>query len=295
MKLVSQLPARFILSHYFPSPHQNTVLELGLKPINESQWLLVDEDWQQFYQHKQELLSRSPNQTSLALPSSQLAQEEFSDLLIAHLIQNHKDFFSTKNNLLIHNQTQHSWNTEDRSLHRAGQFIQDDICILESCNSEYRLTAAQVCSPSGWKLEDKMERGLDVIHSPVPRYQPELSARVNRLIEKIKPEKPVMRFNWSLQFGNELSVRPDEMNSSSNNSKEKILNNIYWRVERQTLRRLPKTKAVVFSIRIFLHAMNDLAQEKDFLNNLKVILSQLPNDEKAYKSLTAIEEALCSE
>ena len=60
----------------------------------------------------------------------------------------------------------------------------------------------------------------------------------------------------------------------------------YWRVERQTLRRLPRSGAIVFGIRITLHSVQSLAAWPGAQDALAAILARLPADQKRYKGLS---------
>ena len=58
---------------YFPERDQTTILRLGLHPLQHKDWLVVDEDFLQFQQHKQLMGQQHHEKVFRALPSSEAA------------------------------------------------------------------------------------------------------------------------------------------------------------------------------------------------------------------------------
>jgi|TARA_B100000315_G_C14561333_1_gene580730 hypothetical protein len=197
--------------------------------------------------------------------------------LHSHLLRDHGYSINTGNSL-THPGYALEWDKSLTDLWHSSLWIQEDICILELIDDDYCLTAASVCSPSNWKMEEKIGCTVDVIHDPVPGYQDKIAAKVNRLLHGIKVDKPVQRLNWSIQPGADMFWRADLKGYSGVNDK-------YWRVERQTFLRLPETQAVVFRIRVFMHSFEVMIQFPDFQKNISNILQQLPQEQKSYKNL----------
>jgi len=244
---------------------------LGLQPLNTVTWMQQDGDFQQFNNHKLSVYQQHPEKVSGALPGSESAQAEFHCVLMGHLVDHHG--------------LKKIENIRFASLWQSSLLVQEDICLLEpNANGQYLLTAASVCSPSNWKLEDKLGRDLDLIHAPVPGYDKELSERVNRLFGKLKVDSPLLRYNWSIQADNELFWRND---LSADRKTQAVEPHWYWRVERQTLRRLPETQTIVFTIRIYLHNLRALRQHPAFGQQLRHMIAGLPEKQIQYKGLMA--------
>lgn len=276
MRLDSSLPP-----HFLPDGDQDNVLRLGLSPLPIAEWLRPDADFAAFHQHKLESLDTHAARVVACTPDSTALQTRFADFLLAHLLRVHADLYAVVGENLVHRPTGLRWPLAERSLADCSRWIQEDICLLEPDAGHYRLAAACVCAPSNWRLEDKIGKTLDAIHAPVPGYQKQLASRVDRLLDGLKPAKSVSRINWSIQPGNELLWR-DEM-SDGNHSEPK-----YWRIERQCLLRMPGTDGIIFSIRIYLHNLENLLKIPGIEANLQQILSRLPADQLAYKGLTTL-------
>ena len=263
---------------YLPEPDQVTVLRLGIMPLAIADWLQFDEDFAAFHAHKSNVLQEATDRVCLCLPESRSAQEQFANYLLQVLRQHHGDTYSFDNASLQHLATGHTWPLAERTLAHSSRWIQEDICLLEPAGDDYIMTAASVCAPSNWKLEDKIGRTLESIHSPVPGYADELADRVNRMLAGIRVGKSLLRYNWSLQSGNELLWRPDQIADTTQAD-------LFWRVERQSLLRIPDTAIIVFSIRIYLHPLQQLVLVPGFREHLQAILQRLPAEQIAYKGL----------
>jgi hypothetical protein len=262
---------------FFPDQGQTTVLKMGLQPMPLSQWILVDEDLPQFLDHKLEQRVLHKAMVYQALPESTRAQAEFHKVLRQHLVQNNNYRLNDIHGLA---NRKHSltWDDRIKDLWHCSLWIQEDICLLENIGKEYVLTAASVCSPSNWNMPSKVGQSVEMLHAPVPGYKKEMSDRVNKLLLGLKPNKPLQRLNWSIQMGGELFWRSDVSNHEDNVEK-------YWRVERQTLIRLPDTKAIVFGIRVFLHSFSEMSRYPNFNQSIFEIIEALPHAEAKYKNL----------
>ncbi len=261
---------------YFPDPDQTSVLRLGLLPLQEKNWLSVDEDYVAFHNHKNAIAQSHFAKVYQVLPSSVAAVEEFGDFLLSHLLLYHSDKFSRTENKLKHSHSEIEFELPAKSLWESSLWVQEDICLMEEINGEYILSAASLCSPTHWNLEEKIGHNADKIHDPVPGYQSRLGNRVNRLLAGIKTSKPLMRYNWSIQNNTELCWRDDHPVEGGE---------LNWRVERQTLLRLPETGAVVFGIRIFIHSFETMNKHCDFNKVLVPLLQRLPDSTRRYKNL----------
>ena len=158
------------------------------------------------------------------------------------------------------------------------RLVQEDLCLLardaNAAEAEHRLIAATLCFPSHWRLQDKIGRPLRAIHAPVPEYEPSLAPRVERLHQALAEARPLQRLNYTVQGVDEL--RLDDRVYGRPESKTHFL-----RVERQTLRRLPASNAVVFGIKTYVTPIEDLSAEARAA--LAEKLEAMSPEERAYK------------
>ncbi|KAJ4360017.1 uncharacterized protein N0V89_000576 [Didymosphaeria variabile] len=158
-------------------------------------------------------------------------------------------------------------------------------------DGQYHLDAGAVCLPGFWRLKEKFRMSLDTLHieAGVPHYQEKLMKSMNRFFARMTPEQPVIRNNvsalsitslsstrthnllkffiqlddglhWSHRMGDEKNV--DQVASwATANSKDLTIDEIHFRSERQSLRRLPKSGALMFTIRTYFEPITVVAQE----------------------------------
>lgn len=143
----------------------------------------------------------------------------------------------------------------DTPLLTLGRLVQEDICLLQDQGSEHVLTGAILCFPASWTLAEKIDRPLTGVHKPVQEYTSDIARRVQRLFDAIQPGRPVMRANC-LRYSDAslFQPRPERAPRKTGDGIEPFL-----RMERQCLLRLPRTRAVAFSIHTTVVARNALS------------------------------------
>ena len=130
------------------------------------------------------------------------------------------------------------------ALEAAGRMVQEDLCVLSPDErGQLVLSAACVCFPSHWRLGDKMGRPVAAIHGTVPRYEDELAAKVDGFISRLRPGTIVARRNWTIH---ELA----DLFAPECPPYQRVAPADQWlRSERQALRLLPSSGAVLFTIK----------------------------------------------
>lgn len=265
------LPAHISLDQPPWQPHlHNAVMAMGLKRIEPSAWLQrTDIALDAYAQNKQQLTASLGDQVLQALPAAGDAVEELAQMIGKQL---------GLSALLASTPAQQPL---DR-LYDCSLQVAEDLCLLQRNQSDeggYTLVAAHLCAPSHWRLEDKIGRAMDPIHAPVPNYQPALARSVNLFLDKLSPARLVERYNWSLDQQPLLCQRP----SGTQKPADKRL--AWYRVERQTLRRLPESGAIVFTILVRHWPLWFIAQHASGQSELEQAIEDMPAALRAYKNL----------
>ena len=123
-------------------------------------------------------------------------------------------------------------------------------------SGKYRLEAFITCFPSGFNTRSKLNLLLADIHTPVPGYKQRLEKSMDRFFAALPVGKIVRRFNWSISTNGELfclkgnHMSEAEVEALKQGEQEIDLSKTVLRCERQTLHRLPKSKALVFSFKV---------------------------------------------
>jgi len=277
----------------FEAPYR---MSMGLLAMPVDEWIEIDEELPAQLREKRALAASRPRDVFRALPGSEPAQEELLGVLAAHLVRVRPDLYRTADGRIEVAPLAESHELAGRAapLELAGQLVQEDLCLMERGADGWTLTAASVSFPTRWRLADKIGRPLAAIHDPVPGFADKLAAPVARFFDHLKAERPVWRLNWSLLDDPALFQPAGHGRTGRDESvtAENAGDRLWLRVERQTLRRLPATGAVVFGIRVHRWPLARLAAQPDAAGRLKAAIETLPPALARYKSIPVFGEAV---
>jgi hypothetical protein len=171
--------------------------------------------------------------------------------------------------------------------------VAEDLCLLQSSGSCHVLIGATLCSPARWRLAEKIGRPLDAIHEPVPGYEDALGQKVEQFFAALKPGRLVGRFNWGIA-DDPSPFQPIAPATRRALTPANVGQNLWLRVERQTLRRLPKTGAVVFTIRTHITPLDHAVHSGAVARDLAAAIRDMPPAMQAYKRIAPYDAALLS-
>jgi hypothetical protein len=272
---------------------------MGLRPLEAGSWLEVDGNRGRELSAKHELLDSPETHSRVvaALPETELEGRRLLDLVVDDLGRFHPGLVTVTDRGDLRDTTTGYTVATDR-LHpvdAAGRLVQEDLCLMSRMDGRWVLSAASVCFPSRWCLADKIGRDLSAIHRPVPGYEESLAQPTEGFFDRLTPEKPVWRLNWTMLTDPALhQPDPEARLAKAGTSRPDPGGPIWFRVERQTLRRISE-QSVSFTIRTYVTPLGDLLERDPQLGPaLRVALTDLPSDVLAYKGWGAIAPALLS-
>lgn len=260
---------------YAPFMEARTAHPPGLMPLDSADWLVCDPDYAAQMAARDALLAAPDAEVVAALPEAAAAVEEFRALLMAWLAARpewrmERDACRRPDGARVA--------LDADALTLAGRLCQEDFLLMAPGEPEYRLVAGVLCFPSRWSLGEKLGRPLSAIHAPVPLYDATMARRVNRVFAALAPERPLMRINWLAAPTDRLRLAQREGEKAAHGP----LTGAFWlRTERQTLRRLPESRAVAFAIKTTLTPFADLAGAQRAA--LRARLAEWPDADIAYR------------
>ncbi|WP_051294242.1 heme-dependent oxidative N-demethylase family protein [Gemmobacter nectariphilus] len=212
----------------------------GIQPVAPGDWLRLDEAFSGQMAERDRLIREIPHAIHALHPEAEPAAQELLDLVLTalpalgHVIKGDRVQRPDGVTVLL-----------DRSapLLTLGRLVQEDFCIHLASGPEHALMGAILCFPASWTLAEKIGRPLTGIHTPVEVYDDALAARVQRLFDAVRPEQPLWRAN-ALLYEDPALYQPRR----EGERRPRPQSRNHLRSERQCLVRLPKTRAVVFSI-----------------------------------------------
>ncbi|MDE3107160.1 MAG: DUF3445 domain-containing protein [Acidobacteriota bacterium] len=258
---------------YVPLDGRDWRFTMGLRPLNVAKWLEFDEHVDDELALKTQLLRERYDDVVATLPGSEEAAAE----LVRELTANLESYHPTRSRAI----------SDEHPIVAASRLVQEDLCLLERRDA-WRLSAACVCFPSRWSLASKLGATLDEIHGPVPGYDDALAGPTNAFFDRLGAERSYWRLNWTLLDSPVLHQPRGARRPPSG-----ALSDWFFRVERQTLRRLARSGAVVFTIRTCVAPATTLVREHpDFGEHLWRALASAPPAVQDYKGWRGVADRL---
>jgi dimethylamine monooxygenase subunit A len=289
---------------HFPFETPPFRLSMGLIKVPVSDWFEIFDLQERAFQmsEKRRYLTCQYDDVFIADPSSYPASKEVLGLMLNHLPSFRPDLYSRNRNTISLNShsdfKEEVWSTnlktnEIHPLDLAARLVQEDMIIMLpsditkiSASKEWWLAAGSVSFPSRWSLKEKFGQSMDIIHTPVPFYKKHIQTTVNNFFNRMPCNEIYARRNWSLYDNSYLrhdngehSSKTVQKHITSSNAGEKL----WLRVERQTIRKLKITGAILFTIRIHLRQLKHVVSFNGVAQRLSKALSALPPEMQEYK------------
>lgn len=248
-----------------PPPH----VKMGTRTLDLDRWLCVDEHVAAELALRRRLLDERRSDVFAALPGTDDASAETLDLVVKWLTDHGHDADPVG---------------DEHPLAAAGLLVQEDLCLMVRHADGWHLDAAILCFPTLWLLADKLGKVNAEVHGPVPHFEEELRARVDGFFDRLRPDSPVWRRNFSVmpfpllclaarQFDPPLgSITLDEHAAP-----------LWLRSERQTLRKLPGSGAILFTIKVQMAPAGVMAERPDRAHDLAALYHAWDHSSHAYK------------
>ena len=270
---------------------------MGLVALQLKDWIEADEYFYDELKEKKQLLISNYPEVFASRPGSLPAQTEVLALVLKHMEKYCPGVLTIEQDEVILPKLNWKFRIsdfEESPLDLCGRVVQEDLCLMAPGPDGYTLEAASLCFPARWRLMDKMGLPMSSIHKPVPDYSEKLSRPVDSFFNRIDVDRPVWRVNWSLTTDPTMfqPVRQkhsaSELSITSKNAGDKV----YMRCERQTLRRLPDTGWILFTIKTYLDKVSKLHKYPKETQNLSSLLRSSPTTLLSYKNINHFLEPL---
>lgn len=288
-----------------PYDGSSKLFTIGLKPLELDNWIEVDGHLIDHLAEKRRLYAEIPSKVFVEENGTRDAQREVRDFIEAHLLSTFPETYrQTGAGIeIIGAEGSKADIFSDAPLVAASLLVQEDLILMHRDDSGWRLAAGSLCFPSSWSLLEKFGRPLQEIHAPVPGFGPGTrpAELINRMFDGLQGQA-VERFNWSIQADDALYhplsnvERIDRATNRPSRFPDGDVNaHAFIRVERQTLRKLPVSRDILFTIRIHLDPLVVLARHPDRATLAASFAAQLLALDEAqldYKGITSDRDRL---
>ena len=295
-------------------------LTMGIRNLDPQDWLLIEPTYMDRINNKIKIVNNEHedyppdkdirSSSVFVTPEAVPAIREFYDIVVNYICDKYPMYFSRDGDKVHNGITGRSIpasSTVDEKI-SASQYldflvetIEEDFIILlkdpsrenEKDGTEYFFKGGVFAFAAGFDPADRFNMPLSFIHHPIPGYEEKLKLSMNRYFSRIKPGQFITRSNFSMQTHNKYYV--DDQNKGHNLPDGSVQvpidikeldfeNQVHYRSERQTLTKLPKSQAVLFTIRTYLLPLSEVKKEgKEVRERLIGAIKGLPEDISNYK------------
>ncbi|EGV62984.1 hypothetical protein CANTEDRAFT_114301 [Yamadazyma tenuis ATCC 10573] len=308
----------------YPFKDAEYKLTMGIKRLDPQDWLLIEPTYLDHIEEKIRITTNSHTEygdfdlrssTLFVTPECAPAIREFYDIVVQYMCDKYPKYFQVKGSRVFNSIT-------GQYLPRAAsekvepieyldylvKNIEEDVIFMlkpqDNPESEYYFKGGIFAFAAGFDPKDKFNTPMTSIHQPIPGYESKLKTSMNRFFNRITPGQFVTRSNFSLQTHNLFFVH--DRNKGHNRPEDEVVEpkkeeeldfdkQVHYRSERQVLTRLPKTGAVVFTIRTYLLPLSEVKKDgKEVCARLSGAVEKFPEDIRTYKNAREWGDAVIS-
>lgn len=291
---------------YFPFDSDQFALTMNARALAVASLIEVEPDkYRAELAEKDAILAGDYRYYYQAPPGTEAMQWEAIALLLPNMARHHPQHFAlradgdrwTWTNRLLGTETALTLGDPASlplpPLDWLGRQVQEDLILMaEDGEAGTPLVAGHLCFGAGWCLDDKLGRSFLDIHAPVALFAETIGRSSDLLMRRLKPDHPVARVGWSITTSTDLNRSPAVANKwrqdvatiDAANAGERC----HLRLERQTLSRLPRTRAILFTIHTYLApiAATIATEAPERARRLAGTLRTAPDEFLRYKGIT---------
>ena len=252
---------------------------LGVRPLDLDDWIELGPDADDAIAAKSTLTAEHPDTVFAVLDDAEPESTEVATALVEHLRDRWPDRFGRAG--------------LDPSLHpldAAARLVPEDLVLLVERDGRLVFGGGSVCFPNRWDLRSKLGLSMAGVHAPVAQLNEQLEGPIDSFFDRLTPERSFWRLGWGILDTADRYTPLD--GTAAPRPADPRPEEFFLRVERETLRRFPVTKCVLFTIRTYVAPILDAAGDRDVARRLADSLSALPDDVRGYKDLRTTADAL---
>lgn len=292
------------------------MLRAGLKRLRDSKHFLVEEPFriQDELQMKAKALNDPTRKSDVFVfeEDSIDAQRECLELFLHYLPNRYPDLYQyeSKTNCLYVkplNETFHidEWMMMDHNsdnlstkcpLELCERIVQEDLILMRPSRpsdpfNQYAMAAAGVVFSFN-ELKKKLGQPVSFLHAPVPGYEKHIMKTIDITFSKLlKTECIMWRNNWGIAPNGKLdeplygsSSAHENRTMTNKPSRDEILS-LHLEVEYQTIRRLPKSRYILFTVKSMIDPIHALKEVPNAAISLASSIRGMSRDMRKYKGI----------
>jgi hypothetical protein len=180
--------------------------------------------------------------------------------------------------------------------------LQEDFVILHDEPDAMRARFLSVCFPSNWNPAEKLGLDFSAIHAPVADNLL-LQAGGKGIVDMAFRQAPMLRHVWLLTPNGDLPQHPETRRTrwedavaQAEAAGQRLIDQVFFRVERQTTMPLPALRRGVFFIRVMVCPLAAVLQaDPARAAQLAEALASMSDAVVAYRGMAAVRPRLIDE
>jgi hypothetical protein len=236
-------------------------------------WIELESTYQERIKQRLDIFQKHGTNVLAMLPGSEPACRELLEMVLQFLCQRYPHHFSlsaTAKEVVFHNKIlgKSECIGERSPLEMLLGHVPEDFAIMDrdaAGSGRYHFRAGIICSSVGWNLGSKIGMALADIHGPVPDYKEKMSLSMDRYFGRLPTNGPIQRGSWSFELDQPLYLEPSALHHEASYIQglglEEAISRIHYRVDWQTLRRLPRSGAIAFNFKALFTPLTQLRTE----------------------------------
>lgn len=253
----------------------NYNVTMGLRSIHPHEWIELDSQFPKFHADKAARIHERGKKCISTHPDAFAGAIELLEELSNYLPARYPSLFKRTPVGIDNLWSRESFNIVERPLQEdpmaiCARLVQDDLALMiEQPDGQYRLLAGAILLAGFWRLSDKFGMTLSNIHTSgdVPHFREKLETGMVKFFQRLKCDTFYGRNNYFLQvddslpWSHSIGKEDDPVVSWGTTEKNRAIEHHWFRSERQSLRRLPKSGAICFTVRTYFLPVTEMAQE----------------------------------
>ena len=301
----------------FPFPQDAYAYSVNLEPVRSGppgsvfeHWFDVDEHYLGELEERRLVLEADPGRCRV-LAHMDVAQWDAVELIMTRYAQDYPHLFGLQRHGSSWIWTNKATGIEEPftfgdastlpypPLEYIARQAQGDFNLIDQRDGDLFMDGGVITGPADWSLSFDLGMSFREWHRPVPvAHELGVFDRALKYLLNVQVGHPVRRLNWTMTVHPRLDTSPETYPAWGGDRGKVTLQNagnlVHLRVELQLIVRLPRSNALLFSIRTFLISLEELSSNQAWASRLCKVLQALPDEIAEYKGLaryraTAIE------
>ena len=243
---------------------------LGTRPLDLDDWIEFGTDGDAWVAEKAAVLRDHPGTAFAVVDGIEPDCGEIADALVEYLGRTSPDRSAAL----------------DPSLHpldAAARLVPDDLVVMVERDGHLVFGGGSVCFPNRWDLRSKLGRSIADVHAPVARLNDQLEQAVDSFFERLEPDRSYWRLGWGILDTADGYTPVD--GTAAPRPERPAIDDLHVRVERETLRRFPVHRSVLFTIRTYVTPLATVLADPDDRAAIARIVDAMPDDVRRYKDI----------